>query len=463
MRFDSARTRRRSRRDAARKETPGSPSQASAASGVEARAAALEVLVEVLCHGRSLTHCFDARPPLLEPRDNALRMEICYGVLRRRQPLERVLGTLLHRPLAPADGDVKVALLIGLYQLMHTRVSAHAAVATSAALASLLGKPRSTGLINAVLRSFLRRRRELSEFIRRAEQPEHTHPQWLVAALRRAWPSRWREVLIANDSRPPMTLRVNARKTRRAGYLGRLREQGMDAGPTPHCDCGITLARPVDVTEVPGFLDGEVSVQDAAAQLAAPLLDPPPGARVLDACAAPGGKCAHLLEANPSLHLTAVDVDRKRAGRIESNLARLELAATVLRADAAEPARWWNGIPYQSMLVDAPCTATGVIRRHPDLKWLRRPGDAARLAVRQLGLLTSLWPLLARGGALLYATCSVLPSENDDVVSRFLADHPDAKPGAIDAIWGIATHHGRQILPGEDGMDGFYYARIVKD
>ena len=460
MHPDSARTRRRSGRGKGLDKPPGAP--APAAPGIGARTAALEVLIGVLCEGHSLGHCLDARSPLPERRDNALVKEICYGVLRRLRPLQHVLDALLHRPLASKDGDLRVALLIGLYQLMYTRVAAHAAVATSAALGPHLGKPRATALINAVLRSFLRRRRALSGAVARAERPEHSHPRWLVGALRDAWPSRWREILIANDAHPPMTLRVNALRSGRAEYLERLRARGIGASAAPHCEHGITLARPIDVTQVPGFLAGEVSVQDAAAQLAAPLLDPSPGARVLDACAAPGGKSAHLLETNPSLRLTALDIDPQRAGRIMNTLARLELTASVRCADAGEPARWWDGLPYRFILVDAPCTASGVIRRHPDLKWLRRPDDAARLAVRQLRLLASVWPLLARGGTLLYATCSVLPTENDVVVTRFLADHPDAKPGAIDAIWGIATRHGRQIIPGEDRMDGFYYARLVK-
>ncbi len=466
MRTESPRRRRRGeggpapeRRSRSRASPPSNPIRA----GVGARAAALGVLVDVLCHGRSLRHCLDTHSPLPEGRDDALKKEICYGVLRRLRPLQRVLDTLLHRPLAPKDADLRVALLIGLYQLMYTRVSAHAAVATSAALGSHLGNPKATALINAVLRSFLRRRRELSGPIARAERPEHSHPRWLVTALRRAWPSRWREILSANDARPPMTLRVNARRTGRAEYLERLRARGIGANAAPHCDHGITLAQPANVTDLPGFLAGEVSVQDAAAQLAAPLLDPAPDARVLDACAAPGGKSAHLLEVNPQLRLVALDIDRERTQRLESTLARLDLTATVRCADAGEAAQWWDGLPYQRILLDAPCTATGVIRRHPDLKWLRRPEDAARLASRQLGLLASLWPLLARGGALLYATCSVLPTENDDVVTRFLADHPDAKPGAIDAVWGIATRHGRQIFPGEEAMDGFFYARLVKD
>ncbi len=430
--------------------------------GTGARAFALDVLIGVLCEGHSLGRCLEAQPALPERRDNALAREICYGVLRRLRSLEAVLGALLHRRLPAGDADLKIALLVGLYQLIYTRVRPYAAVATGAALAPHLGKPRASALVNAVLRSFLRRRNALAGRIARAGLPERSHPRWLVDAVRGAWPERWREILRANDVHPPMTLRVNEARLRRGAYLEGLRALAIEARPAPHCGHGVVLARPREVSELPGFLAGEVSVQDAAAQLAAPLLDPPDRARVLDACAAPGGKTAHLLERRPSLRLTALDIDPKRTARIEDTLARLGLAATVRCADAGEPGRWWDGVPYRHILLDAPCTATGVIRRHPDLKWLRRPGDPERLASVQARLLARTWPLLARGGSLLYATCSVLPTENDEVLTRFLAAHPDAESGAIDALWGIATRHGRQILPGEDGMDGFYYARLVK-
>lgn len=421
------------------------------------------MLVGVLCEGRSLGRGLEARRALPERRDDALAKEICYGVLRRLRPLEDVLDALLHRRLPAGDADLKIALLIGLYQLIYTRVPPYAAVATGAALAHHLGKPRASALVNAVLRNFLRRRNALAGRIARAETPERSHPRWLVDAVRGAWPDRWREILRANDAHPPMTLRINETRLRRGEYLKRLHALAIEARPAPHCGQGIILARPREVSELPGFLAGEVSVQDAAAQLAAPLLDPAAHARVLDACAAPGGKSAHLLERRPSLRLTALDIDPKRAARIGETLARLGLAATVRCADAGEPGRWWNGIPYRHILLDAPCTATGVIRRHPDLRWLRRPEDPERLAAVQTRLLTRTWPLLVRGGSLLYATCSILPPENDDVITRFLAAHPDAQSGAIDAIWGIATRHGRQVLPGEDGMDGFYYARLVKE
>ena len=445
---------------------PRAPDRARAASrtwsGSAPRAAALDVLIAVLCEGHSLQRALEARSPLPEPRDNALVKEICYGVLRRRRPLEEVLNALLHRRLPAGDAELRIALLIGLYQLIYTRIGPHAAVATTTALGRRLGKARAAALINGVLRSFLRRQGDLSGRIARTQRPEHSHPPWLSAAIRDAWPTRWREILLANDARAPMTLRVNARRVRRREYLQRLGALGHAARPAAHCDHGLTLDRPVDVLDLPGFPAGEVSVQDAAAQLAAPLLDPVPGTRLLDACAAPGGKAAHLLERCPSLRLTALDIDAERTRRVESTLARLRLSAELRCADAGEPARWWDGLPYQAILVDAPCSATGVIRRHPDIKWLRRPEDPLAFSGRQLRLVASLWTLLARGGSLLYATCSVLPAENDDVVTRFLGTRPDAKPVAIDASWGIATRHGRQILPGEEGMDGFYYARLIK-
>ena len=452
----------RGRRKGRSAAAPRDPSPSRNPPGLGARAAALEVLIAVLHEGRSLGRCLEERPPMPEARDNALAREICYGVLRHRQLLEEVLGALLHRRMPARDRDLRIALLIGLYQLMCMRVGPHAAVSTSAGLARHLGKPRATALVNAVLRTFIRRRPALAGLIARAGRAEGSHPRWLAEAIREAWPKRWRDILRANDAHPPMTLRVNAARLRREAYVERLDALGIAAQAAPHCEHGVTLARPRDVAQVPGFLAGEVSVQDAAAQLAAALLDPAKGERVLDACAAPGGKSAHLLETRPSLRLTALDIDPARSRRIADTLQRLGLEATVRCADAGEAREWWDGLPYHRILLDAPCSASGVIRRHPDLKWLRRSGDPERLASLAFRLLERVWPLLARGGSLLYATCSILPTENDDVIARFLADRRDAKVGVIEAPWGCATHHGRQILPGDDGMDGFYYARLVK-
>ena len=430
--------------------------------GVGPRAAALDIVLAVLRDGRSLRRGLEARATQPDRRDEALVRELCYGVLRRRRQLEGVLDALMRRPLKRRDADVEVALLIGIYQLLHTRTTAHAALATSAALGRRIGKPWATGLINGVLRAFLRQRGDLTERIARGADAERSHPRWLVDATRKAWPDHWRDILRVNDEHPPMTLRVNPTRTGRDAYLARLRARAIAAWPAPHCAQGITLERARTVSELPGFHSGEVSVQDAAAQLAAPLLDPPAGARVLDACAAPGGKAAHLLERRPGLRLTAIDIDADRLGRLRTDLERLGLRATLKRADAREPGGWWDGRDYDHVLIDSPCSATGVIRRHPDLKWLRRPEDPARLAQRQALLLSRTWPTLAPRGSLLYATCSILPSENDEVIARFLATHRDARALDIPAAWGVATLHGRQILPGEAGMDGFYYALLFK-
>lgn len=430
--------------------------------GVGPRAAALDVVLAVLRDGRSLSRGLEARAPLPDRRDEALTRELCYGVLRRRRQLEGVLHTLMRRPLKRRDADVEVALMIGIYQLLYLRTTAHAVVATSAALGRRIGKPWATGLINGVLRTFLRQRGDLTEEIAHGADAERSHPRWLVDAIRNAWPECWRDILRVNDEHPPMTLRVNPTRTGREEYLARLRDRAIAAWPAPHCAHGVTLEHARMVSELPGFHSGEVSVQDAAAQLAAPLLDPPEGARVLDACAAPGGKTAHLLEHCPGLRLSAVDSDADRLGRIRDNLDRLGLRATLKKADACEPDGWWDGHDYDRILIDAPCSATGVIRRHPDVKWLRRPEDPARLARRQRLLLSRTWPTLARRGSLLYATCSILPSENDEVIARFLATHRDARALDIPAAWGVSTRHGRQILPGEAGMDGFYYALLFK-
>jgi 16S rRNA (cytosine967-C5)-methyltransferase len=297
----------------------------------------------------------------------------------------------------------------------------------------------------------------------RTEQGRHAHPSWLIEATRDAWPDRWRRVLEANNERAPMALRVNARRLGRDEYLARLAERGLRAEALEGLSHGVVLATPCDVMELPGFEEGLVSVQDAAAQLAAPLLAPVPGARVLDACAAPGGKSAHLLELEPRCaELVALDVEAERVERMRENLARLGLAASTRVADASEPQRWWDGQPFERILLDAPCSATGVIRRHPDVKVLRRPSDVETMRATQARLLAALWPLLADQGALLYATCSYLPRENDEVIAEFVASRPEVAVHPIRLAEGRSTSHGWQILPGEGGMDGFYYALLGK-
>jgi 16S rRNA (cytosine967-C5)-methyltransferase len=325
------------------------------------------------------------------------------------------------------------------------------------------GKHWAAGLINGVLRNFQRRRVQLTAELDDDEQGRYAHGAWLVNTTREAWPQDWEKILDSNNARPPLSLRVNGRRSSRDAYLEDLGALNVAASIIAHTEHGLRLHEARDVEDIPGFADGLVSVQDGAAQLSAGLLDVQAGMRVLDACAAPGGKCAHILERQAGVaELVAMDRDAERLLRVEQNLRRLSLRATTVCADAGQPGQWWDGRPFHRILVDAPCSATGVIRRHPDIKLHRQPGDVARLAATQARLLGALWPLLAPRGLLLYATCSYLPRENDHVLAEFLAGHPDACCESMPYSWGHATRHGRQVLPGEDAMDGFYYAMLGK-
>lgn len=426
------------------------------------RATAARALAQVLGEGRSLAAALPPALAQVAPRDRGLVRELCYGVCRWLPELQLLLDRLLDRRLDPGEPAVRALLLTGLYQLHHLRIPDHAAVAETVAAARPLRKPWAAGLTNAVLRSFLRRHAELLAQVEADAEARSAHPRWLLERLQRDWPEDWPAIVAADNARPPFTLRVNRLRCSRQDYLGRLAAAGQIARPVAAVATALALAEPVEAAALPGFAGGWVSVQDAAAQLAAPLLDVRSGMRVLDACAAPGGKTAHLLECAPDLDLTALDRDGERLDRIRDHLNRLGLDARLVAGDAGTPADWWDGIPYDRILLDAPCSATGVIRRHPDIKLLRRETDIAVLAGQQLAMLVALWPLLRPGGRLLYATCSVLRQENEQVVAAFLAAHPEAREQPIAAHWGRALAQGRQILPGEDGMDGFYYAILVK-
>lgn len=430
---------------------------------MSARVAAARVLVRVVDQGRSLA---DVLPPALHnvapSSERGLTQELCYGVLRWHLQLEALALRLLKKPLKAKDHDIFFLMLVGLYQLIHLRVPAHTAVALTVDAVTAMGKPWAKALVNAVLRNF-QRQPDLFDEIRRDESAAHAHPTWLLAELKASWPDAWEAIVAANNARAPMTLRVNSRRTTRGEYLAQLAQRGFSAhGPVEVPDA-IVLERAVDVTELPGFAQGMVSVQDAGAQLAALWLGAGAGERVLDACAAPGGKACHVLERVPSLReLVAVEVDVARATQIHENLARLQLTATVRVADVAQPETWWDGVLFDRILLDAPCSATGVIRRHPDIKALRRDADIAALAETQARLLEALWSLLRHGGTLLYVTCSVLRSENVEQMQEFLALHTDAREIPIDDHVGHPQAVGSQILPGESEMDGFYYACIQK-
>ena len=452
--------------------------------GAAVRAEAARAIDAVATAGRSLDEVLASAEAAMDPADRPLLRMLCYGTLRNHWRLREFIGQLLDKPLKAADSVIESLIALGLFQLVESRIPDHAAVSLTVDAARRLRKPKLAPLVNAVLRNFVRRNLAATE--PSTLESRFNHPAWFIERLQQDWPEHWREILLANDRRAPMWLRVNRRKTSAREYLklldgGKLQEGPGEAGPASPAmleglEQAIRLAAPRAVTDLPGFGDGVVSVQDAAAQLAAPWLlghVPPPDAalRILDACAAPGGKTAHVLElCTPSATLTAVDADSRRLAFVGDNLERLGLAATLVAADASNPEAWWDGEPFDRILLDAPCSGTGVIRRHPDIKLLRRKTDIDKSAELQLALLEALWRLLAPGGRLLYATCSVLAAENDEVVSRFLSRTPEAIEDNGEQMlpnYNIRDlmhrkRRGFQILPGERDMDGFYYACLDK-
>ena len=430
---------------------------------LDCRAAAAKALFDLMVHGHSLSTVIPKWQARVSVKDRALLQELVYGVARWHGRLDALLSPLLRKPFKRKDGDIQALLMVGLYQLLYLRVPDHAAVSATVNATRGLDKAWAKNLCNAVLRRFQRERETLLAAADEKESARYAHPDWLLGMLKKAYPDHWQAIAQANNEHPPMTLRINRRRTSRQAYLELLAEQGIAAHAAPFSDVGITLDRAVDVAMLPGFGEGWASVQDGAAQLAAPLLDLKPGQRVLDACAAPGGKTAHVLEREAALDsVLAIDEDAQRVARLKETLARLELSANLKTADAAAPQRWWDGKPFDRILLDAPCSATGVIRRHPDIKLLRRATDIEALVALQQRILTAMWSLLAAGGKLLYVTCSVLPRENHLQLQQFLAQHRDAVEQPIDAPWGHQRAVGRQILPGESDMDGFYYACICK-
>jgi len=438
------------------------------ARGGNARLAALELLSLVLDRGMNLADAGEvaASPTLADSRDQAFSRHLAYGVLRWLTALEWLSGKLLQRPLKPRDRDIERLVLVGLFQLWQGETGAHAAVNETAECARLLGKPWAVGLVNAVLRRFQREQADWLERLSR-QDARHAHPDWLLGALRADWPEHWERIVAANNRAAPLWLRLRCDREQQ-GVRARLEQNGFTAIDHPDVVGALQIQPAVSIERVPGFAEGLLSVQDPAAQLAAGLLEAEKGQRVLDACAAPGGKTGHLLEVEPGIELTALDRSESRLERVRENLGRLgfldrpQLQLQLRAADATQTADWWDGRPYQRILLDAPCTATGVIRRHPEIKWLRTPGQVTEAVALQATLLRRLWPLLDAGGILLYATCSVLRDENNRQVERFVATQPDAQVIAIEASWGRPVGPGRQILPGEGDMDGFYYARLRK-
>lgn len=424
------------------------------------RLVAARVLSRVLQDGQSLTAALDHVIPSLEsPKDRAFVQALCYGVCRQYDRLDFILHELLDKPIK--DADIKALALVGLYQLQFMRVKPHAAVSETVAAARK--KPWAKALINAVLRKYLREQERFDQQADRQPSAALSHPDWMIRQIEQDWPEQAHQILRENNRQPPMALRVNLAKISREHYLQQLAEREIPATGVDFCPSALILEKPVAVDVLPGFVEGWVSVQDTAAQLAAGLLDAQAGHRVLDVCAAPGGKTAHILEMQPhTQELVAVDIDADRLNRVGENLRRLQLQARLVCGDAGSPEAWWDGQSFDRILLDAPCSALGVIRRHPDIKLLRRIEDIDSLRVLQKNILQAVWPLLARGGVLVYATCSVLKQENEQQVQAFLATHSDAVEMPITANWGAAREFGRQIFTGDSAMDGFYYARISK-
>lgn len=421
--------------------------------------AAGQIVQQVLADGRNLNQVLEEslrRKAVWAPAQRAALQDLSYGTLRFYGQLRALLDLLLHKPLA--DERVRFLLLVALYQLQHGKSAQHAVVDHAVRAAQILN-PRVSGLVNAILRNFLRNQPALLAQAAQNEEGRYSYPQWWIDELRAQYGERSVAILEEGNRHPPMTLRVNRRRGTPQEYLVRLTQQDISARLIEDDSIGfgaLQLGKPVPVDKLPGFFDGLVSVQDAGAQHAALLLDVHDGMRVLDACAAPGGKTAHILECARA-DMIAVDKDEVRLRRVAENLQRLGLDAQLLVGDAAKPEQWWDGKPFQRILADVPCSASGVVRRHPDIKWLRRRADIAGFAAQQLDILRALWQLLAQDGKLLYATCSVFRQENEQVIAAFLAQHPDARrlPAAL-------PESGNGQMLTNDWHDGFFYALLHK-
>lgn len=426
--------------------------------GAAVRALAARILDAVAHRGRSLKAELAAGLPRLpDPRDRALAEAICFAALRQRVRYDEALRRWMQKPLGRRDGELRALLWVGFAQIDALQLPAHAALSTTVEAARELKRSHQAGMVNAILR---RAQREGLP----AAAPEQAWPAWLRERVRQDWAGQADAVFAASAEAAPLWLRVNRARMPVADYLERLRQTlpELVASASPLATDAIRVDTPVAVAALPGFTGGDVSVQDGAAQLVADALAPAVGARVLDACAAPGGKAAHLLERDGTLRLLAMDVDARRLQRVGETLARVGVRAQLRAADASEPSIWWDGQPFDEILLDAPCSATGIIRRQPDVLLHRRPEDIAALRALQARLLDAAWTLLRPGGTLLYATCSILKDENERQIDAFLARTPDARTEALDPRFGHASGAGRQRLPGEDGMDGFFYARLVR-
>jgi 16S rRNA (cytosine967-C5)-methyltransferase len=414
---------------------------------------ASHIISGVLTQGRNLTELLNETwqtHPLLTYPQRAATQDLSYGTLRFYGLINQVLQALLHKPIT--DQVVRHLLLVSLYQLIFTQAKTHAIVHSAVSLAKVMNKNYAKSFINAILRHFLRQKETLLEQAQHTLVGQYSHPQWWIKRMQVAYPTDWEALLLANNQHPPLTLRLNRRQTDADRYLTLLENASIPAHKlAPYT---IQLQNPVPVHKLPYFFEGHVSVQDWGAQFAAELLDVQAGMRVLDACAAPGGKTCHILEI-ADVSLLALDKDSTRLERVQENLTRLHLTASLCCADASVPSSWWDGQAFDRILADVPCSASGVVKRHPDIKWLRQPEDFGKYATQQSVILDRLWDCLRKGGKLLYTTCSIFPEENIEQAQAFIQRHTDA------ILVNISLNRNGQLLPTQE-HDGFYYALFQK-
>jgi len=419
---------------------------------------AAALVIQRVKQGQSLNTAFVDISKRLDETQRPLFQQLTYGVIRWFFALESISEQLLSKPLKPKDADLKALLLVGIYQLRSLRIPDHAALSETVNASKRLNKQWASGLINACLRNYQRQQDTLEKNLAEQTVTEYAHPAWLIEKYQADWPDLWQDILTANNQQPPMMLRVNSREYSQSEYLELLEKAAIPATAIENCPQGILLEQACDVFALPGFVEGAVSVQDGAAQQVVDLLDLQPNQRILDACSAPGGKTCHILERFPNNEVIAVDISQERLEHVEENLSRLNLSANCLAADASNPQNWWNGEQFDRILIDAPCTGSGVIRRHPDIKLLRKAEDIEQLVRQQQALLDNLWPLLKPDGLLVYTTCSVFKQENELQIEAFLQRQPEAMEQLPSRAPARRVSFGYQLLPGDNHLDGFYYA-----
>ena len=431
---------------------------------MNARISAVLTLTPLLGNSGSLKYSLKNQISDCPENQRALMQELCYGTMRYYPKLLSILSVIVKKPLKNKDNDITALLLIGLHQLINMNIADHAAISQTVDVCKLLKKPWATSLVNATLRSYQRDQQEITQQLQTDNSFVFNHPEWFVEKLRHNWPDDWQSILRANDEHPPLTIRVNTNKVSRETFKQLLENQGISCFETKHSPCGLTLGKPTDVKLIEGFVEGLFSVQDEAAQLAGLLTNPQDEDNILDACSAPGGKLVHLLELSSAkaVRVQGLELEQHRAEKIVENFSRLGLECQLHVADASGR-DWWDGQLFNKILLDAPCSATGVIRRNPDIKLLRNAEDIHKIVKLQKAILHNLWGMLETNGEIVYATCSIFPQENEKIIAAFLRENPDAEHREIEADWGQKRPYGRQLFPVAGANDGFYYAVLKKN